>query len=191
MSVTIDRDLLMQVVVVVGSCLGGWVLLVEPKAEKLHEIEAQIIEDRTKVSAGSHEGVIRIAEYAPKLLARADEIDAKGHTARDSAGLYGMMMSLAQESSLKVRNIQPRVERGKANDQISRTQIDVIVEGKYERLASFLSALDGVGAYIRIQSLRITPTDVGDEHAAVMQLGCEVLSFRLPDEVTALRGSDK
>ena len=190
MSVTIDRDLLMQLVVVVGSCLGGWVLLVEPKAEKLHEIEAQIIEDRTKASAGSHVGVIRIAEYAPKLLARADEIEAKGHAARDSAGLYGMMMSLAQESSLKVRNIQPRVERGKANDQISRTQIDVIVEGKYERLASFLSALDGVGAYIRIQSLRLTPTDVGDDHAAVMQLGCEVLSFRLPDEVTALRGSD-
>ena len=191
MSVTIDRDLLMQLVVVVGSCLGGWVLLVEPKAEKLHEIEAQIIEDRTKASAGSHVGVIRIAEYAPKLLARADEIEAKGHAARDSAGLYGMMMSLAQESGLKVRNIQPRVERGKANDQISRTQIDVIVEGKYERLASFLSALDGVGAYIRIQSLRLTPTDVGDDHAAVMQLGCEVLSFRLPDEVTALRGSDK
>ncbi len=191
MSVAIDRDLLMQLVVVVGSCLGGWVLLVEPKAEKLHEIEAQIIEDRAKVSAGSHEGVIRIAEYAPKLLVRADEIEAKGHAARDSAGLYGMMMSLAQESGLKVRNIQPRVERGKANDQISRTQIDVIVEGKYERLASFLSALDGVGAYIRIQSLRLTPTDVGDDHAAVMQLGCEVLSFRLPDEVTALRGSDK
>ncbi len=191
MSVTIDRDLLMQVVVVVGSCLGGWVLLVEPKAEKLHEIEAQIIEDRTKASAGSHVGVIRIAEYAPKLHARADEIEAKGHAARDSAGLYGMMMNLAQESSLKVRNIQPRVERGKANDQISRTHIDGIVEGKYERLASFLNALGGVGAYIRIQSLRITPTDVGDEHAAVMQLGCEVLSFRLPDEVTALRGSDK
>ena len=191
MSVTIDRDLLMQLVVVVGSCLGGWVLLVEPKAEKLREIEAQIIEDRTKASAGSHAGVIRIAEYAPKLLARADEIDAKGHAARDSAGLYGMMMSLAQESGLTVRNIQPRAERGKPNEQISRTQIDVIVEGTYERLASFLSALDGVGAYIRIQSLRLTPTDVGDEHAAVMQLGCEVLNFRLPDEVRALRGSDK
>ncbi len=191
MSVTIDRDLLMQVVVVLGSCLGGWVLLVEPRVEKLHAIEAQIIEDRSKVSAGSHVGVIRIAEYAPKLHARADEIDAKGRTARDSAGLYGMMMSLAQESNLKVRNIQPRVERDKVNDPVSRTQIDVIVEGKYERLASFLSALDGVGAYIRIQSLRITPTDVGDEHAAVMQLGCEILSFRLPNEVMAMRGSNK
>ncbi len=191
MSVTIDRDLLMQVVVVVGSCLGGWVLLVEPRVEKLHAIEAQIIEDRSKVSAGSHVGVIRIAEYAPKLHARADKVDAKGQPARDSAGLYGMMMSLAQRNNLKVRNIQPRVERGKADEPVSRTQVDVIVEGTFERLASFLSALDGVGAYIRMQSLRITPTDVGGEHAAVMQLGCEVLSFRLPDEVTAIRGSAK
>ncbi len=191
MSGTIDRDLLMQVVVILGSCLGGWMLLVEPRVEKLHAIEAQIIEDRSKASAGSHVGVIRIAEYAPKLHARADEIDAMGQTARDSAGLYGMMMSLARESNLKVRNIQPRVERGKVDEPVSRTQIDVVVEGKYERLASFLSALDGVGAFIRIQSARMTPTDVGDEHAAVMQLGCEVLSFRLPDEVVAMRGSNR
>ncbi len=191
MSVTIYRELLIHAVVILGSCLGGWMLLIEPKVEQLHAIEAQIIEDRSKASARSHVGDIRIAEYTPRLYVRADEIDAKSRTARDSAGLYSMMRSLAQENNLKVRKIQPRVERGKVDEPVSRTRIDVIVEGKYERLASFLSALDGVGAYIRIRSLRITPTDVGGEHAAVMQLGCEVLSFRLPDEVTALRGSDK
>ncbi len=189
MSVTIYRELLIHAVVILGSCLGGWMLLIEPKVEQLHAIEAQIIEDRSKASARSHVGDIRIAEYTPRLYVRADEIDAKSRTARDSAGLYSMMRSLAQENNLKVRNIKVRGDLGKVGEPVSITQIDVVVEGKYERLASFLSALDGVGAYTRVQSLRITPVVVGDEHRAVMQLGYEVLSFRLPDEVMALRGS--
>ena len=191
MSLTIDRELLIQVVVVLGSCLGGWMLLVQPRVEKLHAIEAQIIEDRSKASGPSDVGVIRIAEYAPKLYARADAIDFKSRTARDSAGLYRMMMNLAQENNLRVRNIQPRVDRGTVDETVSSTLVDVSVEGPYDRLASFLSALDGVGAYIRVESLRITPRDVGDERTAVMQLGCAVLSFRLPEEVTAMRGSTK
>ena len=191
MSVPVDREFITQAIIVLGACLGSWVIFVQPKAEKLHQVEAVVEQGRVQAAARNHASIEKIANYAPKLRARCDEIELRSRLSRDSAVLYGQIMALATDAGVNVKNLQPRVERDVSGARMAVTQIDMTVEADFERIAAFLESLDTIGAYLRQSSLQITPAGRGDKPYAVVQVSCEALSFKVPEAMAHVRGGDR
>ena len=191
MSVPVDREFITQAIIVLGACLGSWISFVQPKAEKLHQVEAVVEQGRMQAAARNHASIEKIANYAPKLRARCDEIELRSRLSRDSAVLYGQIMALATDAGVNVKNLQPRVERDVPGVRMAATQIDMTVEADFERIAAFLESLDTIGAYLRQSSLQITPAGRGDKPYAVVQVSCEALSFKVPEAMAQVRGGDR
>jgi type II secretory pathway component PulM len=189
MNLPIDREFLTQAVVAFGACLGGWMMLVDPKVDQLHELEAAIQQGRARSAEMSHAAIEKIANQAPTLRARSSEIESKSRLSRDSALLYGRIMDLATGHGVEVKNLQPRVERSGGGEQTAVTKIDITVEGDYEQLASLLQSLDEIDAYIRQSAVQLTPTQRGERPTALMQLTCDALSFPLPEAVVRMKGA--
>ncbi len=188
MSLPVDREFLTQAVIVMGACLGGWMMFVQPKAEAMRVTEANIATYEGQIDARNALVMDGIADRAPALRARCDEIASKNAFAEDSSLLYGRVMSLAKEMDVQVKNMRPGLERKVGRDDvIAVTRIDVTVEGEYERMARFLDALNGIEAYLRQTSVQISPTKRQDNDIAIMQLGFEAVRFTLPKAMAQLR----
>jgi hypothetical protein len=135
----------------------------------------------------SHQAVEQVAQLAPKLRVRARDIEARGAWAEDTSMLYGRVMSLAKEHDVQVRNLRPGEQKSNRDKTLVVTRVDMTAEAEYERIAEFLGALDGIGAYLRPISMQIAPTKRVDGSYAVMQLGFEALQFRLPKVVAEMK----
>jgi len=186
-SLPIDRETITQTAIALGACLGGWMFLVQPKAVALREVDASIQKLRAQSSALSHLSVEPIAREAPKLRERIEEIEAKGAFAKDTSQLYGRIMSLAKAHDVQVKNLRPGDQKAGRDQTMTMTRIDMTAEGEYERLAEFLGALDGIGAYMRTTSVQIAPTKRAGGSYTIMQLGFEVLQFHLPKVVLEMK----
>ncbi|MCZ6811273.1 MAG: hypothetical protein O7D97_04650, partial [Planctomycetota bacterium] len=126
---------------------------------------------------------------AATIRARSDEIESRGRLAADTALMYGLIMSLADEHGVLVQALRPQVEsKSRLDQQIVATRIDVTMKGSFEKIASFLGALDSAPAYIRPSSLHITPNQQDGRPIVGMRLGYEALRFALPDAVAGVRG---
>jgi hypothetical protein len=183
----IDREFVIQSLIAIGACLGGWMFLVQPKAEAVQALEVEIAKLRARPSGLSHQAVEQVAQLAPKLRVRARDIEARGAWAEDTSMLYGRVMSLAKEHDVQVRNLRPGEQKSNRDKTLVVTRVDMTAEAEYERIAEFLGALDGIGAYLRPISMQIAPTKRVDGSYAVMQLGFEALQFRLPKVVAEMK----
>lgn len=188
MSLPIDREFVTQALIVLGVCLGGWMVFVKPMAEELAEIDARI-EKHVADSATTNLGSIQlVADLAPKLRERCREIDLSNQVAMDSSLLYGRIMEIATANQIKVKNLRPTVEHSTdGNAQMSVTRIDITGEGRYDQIADFFEELNNLGTYIRPVSVQLTPTRRAGDATAVLQLSCEAVQFRLPDAVGQFR----
>ncbi len=189
MSLPIDKELVTQAVVVFSACFGGWMALVQPKADAVRASEINIATYESQIRAQDTLVLDGMADKAPALRSRTEEIAGRNAFAGDSSVLYGRIMSLAKELDVQVKNMRPGMERKVGRDDvIAVTRIDVTVEGEYERMARFLDGLNGIEAYLRQTSVQISPTKRQDNDIAIMQLGFEAVRFTLPKAVTELRG---
>jgi Tfp pilus assembly protein PilO len=187
MSLPVDREFITQAIIALGACLGGWMFFVQPKAEEVRALDADITKLRARSTGPSHEAVEQIAKQAPKLRDRCIEIEARGAMAKDTSLLYGQVMSLAKEHDVQVRNLRPGEQKPGRTKSVIATRIDMTAEGEYEQIAEFLGALDGIRAYLRTTSVQIAPTKRVGGSYAVVQLGFEALQFRLPKVVTDMK----
>jgi Tfp pilus assembly protein PilO len=192
MGLPVDREFITQSAIALGACLGGWMFFVQPKAEELHTLETSLRQLRSRPTVMSHDSFEQIAKLAPKLRERSNEIAARGAVAEDTSQLYGRIMNLAKEHDVQVKNLRPGDHKAGKEKTVTVTRIDMTAEGEYERIAEFFEALDGIGAYLRTASVQIAPTKRAGGSYTVMQLGFEVLQFRLPKMVVemARRGND-
>ncbi len=189
MRVLIDRGFVVHAVIALAVCIGAWMFLVDPKVQQLHDVEAIIEQRRARFSAMNDAVIEQLAIQAATIRARSDEIESRGRLATDTALMYGLIMSLAEEHGVQVQALRPQVESKSTLDQrIVATRIDVTMKGSFEKIASFLGALDGAPAYIRPSSLHITPNQQDGWPIVGMRLGCEALSFALPEAVAGVRG---
>ena len=189
MRVLMDRVFVVHAVIALAVCLGAWMFLVDPKVQQLHDVEAMIEQRRARLSAMDDAVIEQLAIQAATIRARSDEIESRGRLAEDSALMYGLIMSLADEHGVQVQTLRPQVESKTRLDQrIVATRIDVTMKGSFEKIASFLGALDRAPAYIRLSSLHITPTQQDGRPFVGMRLGCEALSFALPEAVAGVGG---
>ncbi len=189
MRVLIDREFVVHAVVALAVCLGAWMFFVNPKVQQLHEVEAMIEQRRAPFSVMNDAVIEQLAIQAATIRARSDEIESRGRLAADTALMYGLIMSLAEEHGVQVQALRPQVEsKSRLDQRIVATRIDVTMKGSFEKIASFLGALDGAPAYIRPYSLHITPNQQDGRPLVRMRLGCEALSFALPEAVAGVRG---
>lgn len=189
MNASVTKDLISQIVVVMGVCIGTWMLFVEPRAAALAEREAENAVDRALLMAADFDRLRKVASRAPEIRESAAEIHARSALARDSAALYSRIMQLAQNQNILVRNLQPRAADS-GNADVLATRIDMKIEGDYEQLADFVESLRSVDAYLRVVSLSLVPIDSDEVKAATMQVSCEALAFRIPPELLRL-GEDR
>jgi Tfp pilus assembly protein PilO len=187
---SVTKDLISQLIVVMGVCVGAWMLFVEPKAVALAEREAEIAAGRARLMAADFDRLRKVASRAPGIRESAAEIEARSELARDSAGLYSRIMQLAQGQNILVRNLQPRAGEGGADADILVTRIDMKIEGDYQQLADFVESLRSVEAYLRVASLSLVPIDSEEVKRATMQMSCEALAFRIPPDLLHL-GEEK
>ncbi len=187
MKLPLDREMLTQVAVVVGVCLGGWMVLVQPRVQELSELEAANEARRQFAASFKAMPTELVADQTDRLNVLCDDIEARSRLSADTAQLFGLIMALAAEQHVEVRNLQPRVESVPGSKTMSITKIDMSADGDYAALTGFLSALQHLRANVRTWSAQITPASDKDKRIASMQLGCETLSFTLPEVVQKLR----
>ncbi len=189
MRVLIDREFVVHAVIALAVCLGAWMFLVNPKVQQLHDVEAMIEQRRPRFSAMNDAVIEQLAMQAATMRARSDEIESRGRLAANTALMYGLIMSLADEHGVQVQDLRPQVGSKPRIDQpFVATRIDLRVEGSFEKIALFLEALEGISPYIRLSSLHITPNQQDGRPLVRMRLGCEALSFALPEAVAGVRG---
>ncbi len=189
MRVLIDREFVVHAVIALAVCLCVWMFLVDPKVQQLHDVEARIEQRQARLSAMNDAVIEQLAIQAATIRARSDEIESRGRLAADTALMYGLIMSLAEEHGVQIQALRPQVEsKSRLDQRIVATRIDVTMKGSFEKIASFLGALDGAPAYIRPASLHITPNQQDGRPLVGMRLGCEALSFALPEAVAGVRG---
>ena len=51
MNVPLDRELITQVIVVLGICIGGWMMYVRPKMEEFNTVNAAVQKSQTRATA--------------------------------------------------------------------------------------------------------------------------------------------
>ncbi|MCH8344863.1 MAG: hypothetical protein IH983_12865 [Planctomycetes bacterium] len=189
MRVLIDREFVVHAVIALAVCIGAWMFVVDPKVQQLHDVEAMIEQRRARFSAMNDAVIEQLAIQAATIRARSDEIESRGRLAADTALMYGLIMRLADEHGVQVQTLRPQVEsKSRLDQRIVVTRIDVTMKGSFEKIASFLGALDGAPGYLRPSSLHITPTQQDGRPLVGVRLGCEALSFALPEAVAGVRG---
>ena len=188
MSVSVDREFLTQALIVLSTCLGGWMLLVKPGAEELSELQRVIEQRRVKATAMDPAMLQTASQHAPWLRERSAQIQNKGVLAKDSSVLYGLIMNLAKSHDVQVKNLRPGVEhqKGGRDKAFIVSRIDMTVDGEYQDIAAFLDDMDDIGAYLRPVSVQIAPTKGESGSHTVMQLGFEALRFSLPKVIKAI-----
>jgi hypothetical protein len=186
MSLPVDREFVTQAVIALSASLGAWMFFVQPKAEAIVELQTSIDQLRANHAVMDHKQVEQIAKQAPRLRERSMEIEAGGVFAEDTSQLYGRIMTLAEELGVQVKNLRPGEQKNLKEKTVTVTRIDMTAEGEYEAIARFFEGLDGLGAYLRTTSVQIAPTKRAGGAFTVMQLGFEVLQFKLPKVVVEM-----
>ncbi len=193
MRVPTDRDLVMQVFIALGFCIGGWVIFVKPQVEDLTKLEAEIAIIQSESSSVSSAMFERIAAEAPRVNRRAQDIRTKGALAQDSAGLYSQIRTLATEQDVQIKNVRrgPDRESTVGVTPFVVQRVDMKVEGEFEQIARFLDSLRSIDTYLRPVSLQVSPTTGGNGSFTVMQFGFESVRFVLPPALVALLEEEK
>ena len=72
------------------------------------------------------------------------------------------------------------------DEPVRVTQFDMTVEGAYEQIAGFLSALEQLGGYIRPVTITLTPREVDGRALVEARVACEALSLPLPEVLASI-----
>ncbi len=188
MSSPVDRELISQVAIVLGVCIGTWMLFIRPKADSLASMDAEITQGRARIEAVDHKRIRTVGNRIPEILNSLTDIKRRSQLARDSAELYTQIMSLALLHGIQVRTLEPNVRE--MNDQVGVTRILISVEGDFDRLAGFVQSVGEVQTFMRISTVNITPIEREDHTSTFMQIGCEALAFSIPPDLAVLQGTE-
>lgn len=183
----LSRESLSFAVVVCGACIGAWVLLVQPQHKVLHALEAEIRSYESPEE--TDEAAIQdMARRTSQLRRRLIEVEQASALGRDSSGLYNVLVDKARSHNVHVRSLKPGA-REEVSQLVSKRRVHISVEGTYEQIASFIDGVNDMPQYTRPNSMTLLPRH-GDGHKYIVHanLGWDVMSFELPDELVAVQG---
>lgn len=189
MSIWRDRQIMVQAIIVAAVCIGGWVMLVQPRVAELHSLEAIIAQSGPDSPRPSDEIIKRVAEQAVIVKGRVSDVVSRSQMARDSSWLYRQLMALAAEHGVVVESVNPAaVVPSAPGKPVSINSIDMVLQGNYEQIAKFLEAVDRLGGYLRPGALTLTPLEMDTRALITAHFVCEALSFDLPEPLMVMQG---
>ncbi len=184
-----EREIIAQSLIVLAICVGGWMLLVQPKVEELGELE-QVLQERLADASMTDQSAIKeMADQLEDIRQQAQTVKQKNRLGSESSESYSMLMSLAEDRGVLVKSLQPGTDQETSNDgSVTRTRIEMTLEGEYEKIARFLKGVEELSGYISPVSLSISPKQHEGLPIVVARYTCEALTFTLPDNLDVLQG---
>ena len=185
-----DRRMVAEFFIMLAVCVGAWMMIVEPKASELRELEANIAEAERNPGAQSQGSVKHMASQLDTVRTRVRKISRQNEFGRDSSRIYGLIMSLAKEHGVTVDRLDPGSTRADQTDSMQVASFDMRAQGRYAAMASFLDAIENVDGFVRPVRLTLTPRGSAGDELVEARFACEALSFTMPDALTAMVGGD-
>jgi len=190
MNQTISRELLAHGLIIAAVCVGGWVMLVQPKANALAELESTIEASQAGDVPMTQAGIEQLTAQLEGAKQRLDVIRARNALAHDSTQLFGRIMQLANEHGVTIERLQPGTTRRKLPDDTgTAVRVDLTANGDYQDVARFLDGVVRMSAFVRPVSLSLQPSGDVDQFVSA-RLVCEALSFKLPEELASMEGGN-
>ncbi|MCZ6834814.1 MAG: hypothetical protein O7G85_03485 [Planctomycetota bacterium] len=179
-----EREFIAQLVIILAVSLGGWMMLVQPKARQLHEMEAVFLAVTNNSSEYSDVALQDLADMLTDGRQRIDEIDERNKLAENTTLLYSLISGIGADNDVMVQSLTPgtRVIRTGVTD-FSSTRIDIVLEGKYEKISQFFQAIRDLPGFIRPFSLTMKPAGEVGHDLVVVNLSCELLEFPIPENL--------
>ena len=188
MSITIDRGLLTHTVVVLGMCVGAWMMLVQPQMKGLRAAEAALAAEEKAQQDVSDHLFEKTVQKMKDVKSRIAEIERCNGLMHDSSRLYGSIMDLAAMHGVTIQNLQPGSEKLSADAKTSVNRIDLSAEGAFDKVASFLDAIIELDGFIRPVSLNVVPTRDEANPTVIAHFSCDAVSFKLPEALAGMGG---
>lgn len=178
----LDREFISQIVIILAISLGGWIIFVHPKAVALRETYAvlgtNVSFDSTQ-SGKSIEGLSSKIRSGRKLI---DEISYLNSLADDTTLLYGLISELGARHEVLIKSLNPGSEiRYEESRGFTYTRIEMILEGRFEKIGSFIQAVNELPGFIRPQSLVLKPGVSKDGEHTLANYSCDLLHFEVPE----------
>lgn len=179
-----QRDLVAHGVICAAICIGGWMMLVQPKSRALASLEADIAEQTSSDVPLTQSGVEALAARVEQVKSRVQDVQRRNALASDSARLYGEVMKLAESRGVLVERLKPGSdERKLAENAGTATRVDITAKGEYESIALFLDDVLRLNGFMRPISLSIQPSGGGNQLVSA-RIVCEAVRFNLPEQLT-------
>lgn len=160
-----QRTLFAQSLLTVAAIFGIWNFVVRPAGVGLTEARAEI-----EIATAEREERVSRATERPsdgsQLLSRlevqAQEIETRVGVERDPSKQFAAYRRLATDAGLSLQRIEPlssarRTERNDTGATLYTAGHRMTVNGKYERVARFLDAIQESDGLNKVTSLRLAP----------------------------------
>jgi Tfp pilus assembly protein PilO len=185
------RDLIAQAAIVLGVCVGGWMMLIRPQAEELARLDQQIAEHAALSNTGINEQSIqKAANRMGQIKSRLADVVDYNALANDSSRLYGLAMDLADAHGVQVLSLQPGAMKDVSEDKtVVATRLHMSVQGGYEKIAAFLEDFCQLHAFIKPRDIEIVPSHSGDGGVVEANFACDVLNFAIADSLKLVKGA--
>jgi hypothetical protein len=188
----LDRDFLVQILITLGVCVGGWLVLVAPRAGELRELERAIAEAAANPLRTDEATLTTLASRVETFREHVRSIERQNEFARDSSQMYGRIMALAKSYDVSVQRLTPGSDDNLPDkvSPVSKTEFDMTVHGPYARVAKFLEAIDELEGFVRPRMLRLLPRASDGELIVEARFICDAMAFQLPGELRAMIEGD-
>lgn len=185
---TIDREFISQVVIVLAVCAGAWMMLVQPKTSELARLERQLSESASTPALASQEGIEALATKFASFKQRLVTIRRRNAVAEDTSSLYATIMRMATEENVRVQALQPTPAKqaGAKPDAVRVARLEMTLAGAYDDVARLIDRVAAIDAFIRPSSLQLIPIDGQAEQAVSARFGCDVLAFTIEETLASV-----
>lgn len=190
MNRAVSRELFAHALIVAALCVGGWMLLVQPKARALAELETAIDATETGDVPLTQQGIETLAGRLEQARRRLADIQDRSAFATDSSQLYALVMQLAEDHNVIIERLQPGAKTSKLpEDRGAATRVDLTASGAYQDVALFLDDVLRLPGFLRPVSLSLQPAGEGDQKVGA-RLVCDALHFKLPKELASAEDAE-
>ncbi|TVQ54210.1 MAG: hypothetical protein EA377_06165 [Phycisphaerales bacterium] len=188
----LSREFLAQICIMLALTVGMWMIFVQPRAEELHQLEAEIAK-ADALEAVDQTALEQTARRVSQLRHQVEDIAAKSALGLDSSALYGTFMELAQQHDVAVQSLQPGGDLNKIDAYASSRRVTLSIQGSYENIAQFMERMATLEGFVRPVNVVFTPrVDAEAGQLAAVQMHIDVLVFHPPAISRGLRqGKDK
>ena len=141
-----QRLALMAALVLLSWGVVSWI--VQPLWDRVRELQLHVDRQLEKLEA-----VNRLLSQEPSVARRHQALASHLQVESDEGSLLHELEALSWQSNLTL-NLKPHPL--KAEDHVSRLEVELDVEGSQEKLLAFLDALLGLPRLVAIERLRIS-----------------------------------